>query len=126
MARIWNPASSMRWRICPERRRLTASGLIMDNVRSCIGAIITGGSSTIGAGGRHAPLSISTPHARVKEAPVSATPSTPRSADDRRDPALHKGAIEGDRPDDEQLGNPHGDGVDDEGLPDDPVATAED
>lgn len=44
----------------------------------------------------------------------------------RNDPAIHKGAIEGDRPDDEQVGNPHGDGVDDEGLPDDPIATAED
>jgi hypothetical protein len=42
------------------------------------------------------------------------------------DPAAHKGAIEGDRPGDEQQGNPHGDGVNDEGLPDDPVATAED
>lgn len=42
------------------------------------------------------------------------------------DPDVHKGAIEGDRPNDEQIGNPHGDGVDDEGLPDDPVATAED
>jgi hypothetical protein len=42
------------------------------------------------------------------------------------DPDLHKGAIEGDRPDDEQYGNPNGDGLDDEGLPDDPVATAED
>ena len=38
----------------------------------------------------------------------------------------HKGAIEGDRPGDEQLGNPNGDGVNDEGLPDDEVATAED
>ena len=38
----------------------------------------------------------------------------------------HKGAIEGDRPTDEQLGNPNGDGVDDEGLPDDEVAIAED
>ena len=42
------------------------------------------------------------------------------------DPDVHKGAIEGDRPTDEQIGNPHGDGVNDEGLPDDPVATAED
>jgi len=44
----------------------------------------------------------------------------------RNDPASHKGAIEGDRPGDEQQGNPHGDGVNDEGLPDDPIATAED
>jgi len=42
------------------------------------------------------------------------------------DPDVHKGAIEGDRPDDEQIGNPNGDGVNDEGLPDDPIATAED
>ena len=42
------------------------------------------------------------------------------------DPDAHKGAIEGDRPTDEQQGNPHGDGVDDNGLPNDPVATAED
>jgi hypothetical protein len=43
------------------------------------------------------------------------------------DPDGHKGAIEGDRPTDkEQLGNPHGSGVDDQGLPDDPIATAED
>jgi hypothetical protein len=42
------------------------------------------------------------------------------------DQDIHKGAVEGDCPTDEQLGNPNGDGVDDEGLPDDPVATAED
>jgi hypothetical protein len=42
------------------------------------------------------------------------------------DPEAHKGAIEGDRPEDEQIGNPHGDGVDEQGLPDDPIATAED
>jgi hypothetical protein len=42
------------------------------------------------------------------------------------DPDVHKGAIEGDRPNDEQQSNPHGDGVNEEGLPDDPVATAED
>ena len=38
----------------------------------------------------------------------------------------HKGAVEGDRPTDEQQGNPNGDGVDENGLPDDPVAIAED
>jgi hypothetical protein len=39
----------------------------------------------------------------------------------------HLGAVEGDRPTDRpQQGNPHGDGVDEEGLPDDPVATCED
>jgi hypothetical protein len=39
----------------------------------------------------------------------------------------HLGAVEGDRPTDRpQQGNPHGDGVDEQGLPDDPVATCED
>ncbi len=38
----------------------------------------------------------------------------------------HIGAVEGDRPSDVQQGNPHGDGLDDEGLPNDPVATCED
>ena len=44
----------------------------------------------------------------------------------RDDQDVHKGAIEGDRPSDEQLGNPNGDGVNSAGMPDDPVATAED
>ena len=44
----------------------------------------------------------------------------------RDDQDVHKGAIEGDRPNDEQIGNPNGDGVDENGLPDDPVGTAED
>ena len=44
----------------------------------------------------------------------------------QRDPDVHKGAIEGDRPNDEQQGNPNGAGVNDQGLPDDPVGTAED
>ncbi len=42
------------------------------------------------------------------------------------DPDVHKGAIEGDRPSDEQVGNPAGSGVDENGLPDDPIATAQD
>jgi len=42
------------------------------------------------------------------------------------DQDVHKGAVEGDRPTDKQMGNPHGDGVDENGLPDDPIATAED
>ena len=42
------------------------------------------------------------------------------------DPDIHKGAIEGDKPTDEQQGNPNGDGLDDDGLPNDPVAMAED
>jgi hypothetical protein len=44
----------------------------------------------------------------------------------RDDQDIHKGALEGDRPTDEQVGNPHGNGINDEGLPDDPVAMAED
>jgi hypothetical protein len=51
---------------------------------------------------------------------------TPMAIKQQHDNDVHKGAIEGDRPGDEQLGNPHGDGLDDQGLPDDPVATAED
>lgn len=43
-----------------------------------------------------------------------------------RDPDRQKGAVEGDRPDDKQFGNPHGPGVDENGLPNDPVGTAED
>ena len=35
----------------------------------------------------------------------------------RHDPDGRKGAIEGDRPGDEQIGNPHGNGVDDAGWP---------
>jgi hypothetical protein len=45
---------------------------------------------------------------------------------ERKDPDGRKGAIEGDRPSDEQMGNPHGEGVDENGLPNDPVASAED
>jgi len=51
---------------------------------------------------------------------------TPMAIKQRDDQDVHKGAVEGDRPSDEQLGNPNGPGVNDEGLPDDPVATAED
>ena len=51
---------------------------------------------------------------------------TPMAMKQRDDPAAHKGAIEGDRPTDEQQGNPLGDGIDENGLPDDPVASAED
>lgn len=43
-----------------------------------------------------------------------------------KDPDANKGAIEGDRPSDEQQGNPHGDGVDKNGMPNDPVGTAQD
>ncbi len=51
---------------------------------------------------------------------------TAMASKQEQDPAAHKGAIEGDRPTDEQQGNPSGDGVDDDGLPDDPIATAQD
>jgi hypothetical protein len=51
---------------------------------------------------------------------------TPMAMRQQDDPDAHKGAIEGDRPHDEQFGNPHGDGVDENGLPDDPVAICED
>ena len=51
---------------------------------------------------------------------------SPVAAQQNDDPDLHKGAIEGDRPTDEQNGNPHGDGLNEDGLPDDPIAIAED
>jgi hypothetical protein len=51
---------------------------------------------------------------------------TPMATRQQDDPDVHKGAIEGDTPTDEQQFNPNGDGVNEEGLPDDPVATAED
>ncbi|OFW17504.1 MAG: hypothetical protein A3F69_00945 [Acidobacteria bacterium RIFCSPLOWO2_12_FULL_66_10] len=51
---------------------------------------------------------------------------TTTSLPPHQDPDIHKGAIEGDRPTDEQQGNPSGDGLNDEGLPNDPVATAQD
>ena len=44
----------------------------------------------------------------------------------RNDPDIHKGAIEGDRATDEQIGNPHGLGIDEDGMPNDPIATAQD
>ena len=50
----------------------------------------------------------------------------PHAGKPSNDPDVHKGAIEGDRPEDEQIGNPNGDGLDENGLPDDPIATAED
>jgi hypothetical protein len=51
---------------------------------------------------------------------------TPMAIKMQDDNDIHKGAIEGDRPGDEQQGNPHGTGIDDEGLPDDPIATSQD
>ena len=42
------------------------------------------------------------------------------------DPDIHKGAIEGDRAEDEQQGNRNAPALDSEGLPANPVAIAED
>ena len=42
------------------------------------------------------------------------------------DPDVHKGAIEGDRPTTNKWATRNGDGIDENGLPDDPIATAED
>jgi hypothetical protein len=42
------------------------------------------------------------------------------------DPAVHKGAIEGDRPSDEQNVSNKGTGVGRDGMPNNPQATAED
>ena len=42
------------------------------------------------------------------------------------DPDIHKGAIEGDHPTDEQNVSNKGKGVDQNGMPDDPIATAQD
>jgi hypothetical protein len=38
----------------------------------------------------------------------------------------HLGAVEGEKPTDAQQGNPNGDGVNDQGLPDDALAQCED
>ena len=54
------------------------------------------------------------------------TPNPMTNTTRRPDADDHKGAIEGDRPDDQQIGNPNGDGINEEGMPDDPIATAED
>jgi hypothetical protein len=51
------------------------------------------------------------------------TPMAKRQMDD---PAIHKGAIESDRPSDETNVDDRREGVDAEGLPNDPVATAQD
>jgi hypothetical protein len=42
------------------------------------------------------------------------------------DPDTHKGATEGDKPSDKQVGNAAGTGVDKNGMPNNPVATAQD
>ena len=51
---------------------------------------------------------------------------TPTPNKQMDDPDIHKGAIEGDRPSDEQNVDGRGTGVDKNGLPNDPKATAED
>ena len=51
------------------------------------------------------------------------TPMATRPQDDQD---AHKGAIEGEKPSDEQTGNPAGSGIDKNGLPNNPVATAQD
>ncbi len=53
---------------------------------------------------------------------TDAKPALPKHSDADQ----HKGAIEGDRPTDEQHSNPHGDGLDENGMPNDQVAIAED
>ena len=45
---------------------------------------------------------------------------------DRADSDEHIGAVEGDRPSDQQQGNANAPGLDDEGLPNDPTAIAQD
>jgi len=51
---------------------------------------------------------------------------TPTDTKQLNDPDIHKGAIEGDTPSDEQNVANKGKGVDKNGLPNDPVATAQD
>jgi hypothetical protein len=51
---------------------------------------------------------------------------TPTAKKQMDDPDIHKGAIEGDRPSDEQNVENKSKGVDTDGLPNDPVATAQD
>lgn len=51
------------------------------------------------------------------------------AADDRTRPGdadEHMGAVEGDRPTDQQHGNENAPGLNDEGLPNDPIAICED
>jgi hypothetical protein len=51
---------------------------------------------------------------------------TPMAMKQQDDPDKHKGAIEGDRPLDEQYGNPNADALNEEGLPEDCDRIAED
>src|SRR5262245_37292046 len=109
MARIWNPSSSMRCRMRPDTRRFTASGLMMANVRSDIPRLYktTSTAPCVRSGGlahERRTLREGEPDALESMEALLTETSRPKP----RDPAAHKGAIEGDRPTDEQLGNPHG------------------
>jgi hypothetical protein len=55
---------------------------------------------------------------------MNPTPTSPTIETD--DPDSHKGAVEGDRPDDKQQFNRQGTGIGADGLPDNPLAQAED
>jgi hypothetical protein len=44
----------------------------------------------------------------------------------QNDQDAHKGAVESDKPGDTQTGNPAGTGIDKNGMPNNPVATAQD
>jgi hypothetical protein len=52
--------------------------------------------------------------------------TTMADAQQTYDPDLHKGAVEGDRPNDAGQGNANAPALDENGLPDDPVAITED
>jgi hypothetical protein len=51
---------------------------------------------------------------------------TPMQKKTMDDPAAHKGAIESDRPSEETNVDDRHEGVDDNGMPNDPIATAQD
>ena len=51
---------------------------------------------------------------------------TPTDTKQLNDPDIHKGAVEGDRPSDEQNVRNKGTGIDKNGIPNDPVSTAQD
>ncbi len=53
--------------------------------------------------------------------PLSTPPPTAHPDQDAK-----KGAVEGDRPTDKQHSNPQGKGIDENGMPNDPVASARD
>ena len=61
-----------------------------------------------------------------REAAAQHASSTPMAIATDVDPAGHKGAIQGDRPDEEQDGNANVPALDGNGLPANPIAIAED